>query len=37
MSHASAPEPHLDQKKAYAVLALGVFAIGWSALFVRWS
>lgn len=25
------------QRKAYAVLALGVFAIGWSALFVRWS
>jgi drug/metabolite transporter (DMT)-like permease len=24
-------------RKAYAVLALGVFAIGWSALFVRWS
>ncbi|MEO8336383.1 MAG: DMT family transporter [bacterium] len=23
--------------KAYAVLAIGVFAIGWSALFVRWS
>jgi drug/metabolite transporter (DMT)-like permease len=26
-----------DHRKAYAVLALGVFAIGWSALFVRWS
>ena len=24
-------------RKAYAALALGVFAIGWSALFVRWS
>lgn len=23
--------------RAYAVLAIGVFAIGWSALFVRWS
>lgn len=37
MSHATASVPHPGQKKAYAVLALGVFAIGWSALFVRWS
>ncbi len=28
---------HQDRRRAYAVLALGVFAIGWSALFVRWS
>jgi drug/metabolite transporter (DMT)-like permease len=28
---------HVSHSKAYAVLALGVFAIGWSALFVRWS
>ncbi|MEO7457258.1 MAG: DMT family transporter [Gemmatimonadaceae bacterium] len=27
----------ISRNKAYAVLALGVFAIGWSALFVRWS
>jgi drug/metabolite transporter (DMT)-like permease len=31
------PHPHISHAKAYAVLALGVFAIGWSALFVRWS
>ena len=37
MSHASAPVSHPGQRKAYLVLALGVFAIGWSALFVRWS
>ena len=37
MSHAAAAAPHPGQRKAYAVLALGVFAIGWSALFVRWS
>src|SRR3954470_9595122 len=30
-------QPHLSHTRAYAVLALGVFAIGWSALFVRWS
>jgi drug/metabolite transporter (DMT)-like permease len=34
MSPASSSPGH---RKAYAVLALGVFAIGWSALFVRWS
>jgi drug/metabolite transporter (DMT)-like permease len=34
MPPAIAPPGH---RKAYAVLALGVFAIGWSALFVRWS
>ena len=28
---------HPSHARAYAVLALGVFAIGWSALFVRWS
>ena len=27
----------ISRPRAYAVLALGVFAIGWSALFVRWS
>jgi drug/metabolite transporter (DMT)-like permease len=32
-----ATAPSSGQSKAYAVLALGVFAIGWSALFVRWS
>ena len=38
MPHAApAPSPHISHSKAYAVLALGVFAIGWSALFVRWS
>src|SRR5438045_8192116 len=26
-----------SNSRAYAALALGVFAIGWSALFVRWS
>src|SRR3954470_4360592 len=30
-------QPHLSHTRAYAALALGVFAIGWSALFVRWS
>jgi drug/metabolite transporter (DMT)-like permease len=34
---AAEPQPQASHKKAYAVLALGVFAIGWSALFVRWS
>jgi drug/metabolite transporter (DMT)-like permease len=29
--------PDAVSKKSYAVLAVGVFAIGWSALFVRWS
>ena len=28
---------HISHARAYLVLALGVFAIGWSALFVRWS
>ena len=37
MTHAAAPVPFPGQRKAYAVLALGVFAIGWSALFVRWT
>jgi drug/metabolite transporter (DMT)-like permease len=31
------PQPHHGHGKAYAALALGVFAIGWSAIFVRWS
>ena len=31
------PIPSSSSSRAYAVLALGVFAIGWSALFVRWS
>jgi drug/metabolite transporter (DMT)-like permease len=35
-AHSASP-PHSSNSKAYAVLALGVFAIGWSALFVRWS
>ena len=31
-------DPHpISRTRAYAFLALGVFAIGWSALFVRWS
>ncbi len=34
---ATISEPHISHARAYAVLALGVFAIGWSALFVRWS
>jgi drug/metabolite transporter (DMT)-like permease len=29
--------PHITHTKAYLVLALGVFAIGWSAIFVRWA
>ena len=28
---------HISHARAYFVLALGVFCIGWSALFVRWS
>lgn len=36
MPHSS-PSSHISHARAYAVLALGVFAIGWSALFVRWS
>jgi len=28
---------YISHARAYLVLALGVFAIGWSALFVRWS
>ena len=28
---------HISHARAYLVLALGVFAIGWSAIFVRWS
>jgi len=35
------PEPraddHISHTRAYLVLALGVFAIGWSAIFVRWA
>src|SRR3954464_7845526 len=33
----TAPSSHTGHSRAYAALALGVFAIGWSALFVRWS
>jgi drug/metabolite transporter (DMT)-like permease len=33
----SVSRPDSSHTKSYAVLALGVFAIGWSALFVRWS
>jgi len=29
--------PHISHTRAYLVLALGVFAIGWSAIFVRWA
>ena len=29
--------PVTERRRAFLVLALGVFAIGWSALFVRWS
>ncbi len=36
MPHSS-QSSHISHARAYAVLALGVFAIGWSALFVRWS
>jgi drug/metabolite transporter (DMT)-like permease len=28
---------HISRTRAYLVLALGVFAIGWSAIFVRWA
>jgi drug/metabolite transporter (DMT)-like permease len=35
---ADSSSPHqISNTKVYAVLAVGVFAIGWSALFVRWS
>ena len=30
-------QPHISRTSAYLVLALGVFAIGWSAIFVRWA
>ncbi len=30
-------QPHISHTRAYVVLALGVFAIGWSAIFVRWA
>src|SRR5512140_3339848 len=33
----SSASPHHGHARAYTALALGVFAIGWSALFVRWS
>ena len=33
----TASSPGSAQTRAYAILGLGVFAIGWSALFVRWS
>src|SRR6476469_3379740 len=33
----SSASPHHGHARAYAALAGGVFAIGWSALFVRWS
>lgn len=36
MSQPLAPPP-ISNRRAYAILALGVFAIGWSAIFVRWS
>jgi drug/metabolite transporter (DMT)-like permease len=33
----SVTESVTERRRAFLVLALGVFAIGWSALFVRWS
>src|SRR5512138_1521754 len=33
----SSASHHHGHGRAYTALALGVFAIGWSALFVRWS
>jgi drug/metabolite transporter (DMT)-like permease len=38
MTETSTPSrEHISHARAYLVLAIGVFAIGWSALFVRWS
>jgi drug/metabolite transporter (DMT)-like permease len=38
MTTSAAPSrEHISHARAYLVLAIGVFAIGWSALFVRWS
>jgi drug/metabolite transporter (DMT)-like permease len=37
MPPASSPSQPASHTRAYTVLAIGVFAIGWSALFVRWS
>jgi len=38
MSASASARPHApSHARAYTVLAIGVFAIGWSALFVRWS
>jgi drug/metabolite transporter (DMT)-like permease len=34
---ASSPTHEISRTRAYVVLGLGVFCIGWSALFVRWS
>ena len=36
-SATAATASHAGHTKSYVVLAIGVFAIGWSALFVRWS
>jgi drug/metabolite transporter (DMT)-like permease len=36
-SHDPHGHPHISRTRAYLVLALGVFAIGWSAIFVRWA
>lgn len=36
-SAANIPQSEETHARAYLVLAIGVFAIGWSALFVRWS
>ncbi len=36
-SAASIPQSEESHARAYLALAIGVFAIGWSALFVRWS
>jgi drug/metabolite transporter (DMT)-like permease len=35
--HDSHDHHHISRTRAYLVLALGVFAIGWSAIFVRWA
>jgi drug/metabolite transporter (DMT)-like permease len=37
MSSTARVSHHPSHAQAYAVLAVGVFCIGWSALFVRWS
>ncbi|MFL5560179.1 MAG: DMT family transporter [Gemmatimonadaceae bacterium] len=36
-SHHAPHHSHISRTRAYLVLAVGVFAIGWSAIFVRWA